>query len=90
MDSEVLRKRLEELGWTPYRLAQEVAKIRRDQYGDTFKDHRSLIGGITAALENPEKASAKILECMILAMDGNLIVRWKTKKMVVEEREESL
>jgi hypothetical protein len=91
LDANVLKKRLTELGWTTYRLAQEVAQVRADVYGETIDDPKSLVNGINGCLKSPERSSGKMLNSIILAMGGTLTVKWTTEKIVktTEEIEES-
>ncbi len=83
MRPEVLKDRLEELEWSTYRLAQEVAKVREELYGESFKNPRTLISSIERALENPDKSTQKTVEAIVKAMSGTIIVRWARQEVVV-------
>jgi hypothetical protein len=92
LNSEFLKNRLKELNWTVYRLAQEVANVRKEQYGEEFEDPRTLISSIQRAINNPNSITSKNLEVIVLAMGGRLSVKWTKEKTVVvqEEVEEEL
>ena len=92
LNSKVLKSRLENLGWTTYRLAKEVAKIRSEVYGEEIKKPKSLINGINACLEDPDRSSGKMLNCIIKAMGGSIAIKWTTEKIIIttEEQEEIL
>jgi hypothetical protein len=92
LNPTVLTNRLQALGWTSYRLAKEVAKVRADMYGEVIENPKSLVNGINACLKDPDRSSGRMLECIIKAMGGSLSVKWTTEKIVktTEEMEENL
>lgn len=80
MRVELYQARLKELGWTKYRLAQEIVTIRQRRGEDvTF---RSIESAIRRALANPDTASAQTNDDIVAAMDGEVVIRWKTVKEV--------
>ena len=83
MKPKVLNDRLKQLGWTQYRLAQELDKIRGEDKGAA-----NYASTVKKALGNPENSKAKTLEDLISAMGGELIVRWSHKEEVVSSYEE--
>jgi hypothetical protein len=80
MRAELYAARLEELGWTKYRLAQEVFAIRSAR-GEEVKE-KSNQNSVRLALTNPEKASAQANDDIVAAMGGEVVIRWKTVKEV--------
>ncbi len=68
MDSQVLPNRLESLGWTQYRLAQEIDKLR-----ETKKGTGNYISTVKKVLGNLEKSQSKILEDLFKAMGRKLL-----------------
>lgn len=85
--AEILRARLKELGWTPYKLAKEVMKIRKELYGDNVKSVQSLSTAMKEILEDPSKTNTKTLESIIMAMKGEIIVRWTNERTISETRD---
>lgn len=87
MKKEILEDRLQELGWTPYKLAQLVSQLRSVEEGKE-KRVTSFVSSVRQALNNPDSSSLKTIETLIKALDGELIIRWKQKEEVVTgERE---
>ncbi len=83
MNPKVLQARLEELGWTQYRLAQELDKLRGEEKG--AGNYSSTVKKV---LSNPSSTRAKTLEDLIKAMGGELFIRWeKTEEIVVNHEE---
>ena len=83
MDSRVLQKRLDELGWTSYRLATELDKLRGEKKGGA-----NYASTVKKGLNNPDACMAKTLEDLVKAMGGELIIRWqKTEEVVVDPEE---
>lgn len=76
MRAKLYKTRLEELGWTKYRLAQEVLKIRQSR-GETV-EFKSIESAVRKALANPDKASAQANDDLIQAMNGETIIRWRS------------
>ena len=83
MDSEVLRQRLDDLGWTPYRLAQELDNLRGENKGAA-----SYASTVNKILKNPEASRSKTLEDLIKAMGGELFIRWKKTEQIIVDYEE--
>jgi hypothetical protein len=75
LNPNVLKNRLNALGWTSYRLAKEVAKIRSELYGEVIENPKSLVNGINACLKDPDRSSGKTLKCVTKAMGGSLTVK---------------
>lgn len=87
MKKEILEDRLKELGWSAYKLAQEVSRLR-SQEEEREKKVTSFVSSVRQALDKPDNSSLKTIETLIKALDGELIIRWKEKKEVVTgERE---
>ncbi|WP_009629952.1 hypothetical protein [Synechocystis sp. PCC 7509] len=87
MKKEILDERLKELGWSAYKLAQEVSKLR-SQEEEQEKKVTSFVSSVRQALEKPDNSSLKTIETLIKALDGEIIIRWKERKeVVIGERE---
>lgn len=87
MKKEILEDRLQELGWSAYKLAQVVSQIKSEEEGEE-KKVTSFVSSVRQALNSPDKSSLKTIETLIKALDGELVIRWKQKKEVVTgERE---
>ncbi|NJP11922.1 MAG: hypothetical protein HC866_22655 [Leptolyngbyaceae cyanobacterium RU_5_1] len=69
---EALAQRLEYLGWSDYKLTQEVCKLRGEP--DAFRRYYS---SIRSAVENPEKTQLQTIAEIIQVMDGDLSIRWR-------------
>ena len=85
MNPKVLQARLDELGWTPYRLAQELDKLRGENKGAA-----NYASTVKKVLDNPEMSRAKTLEDLIKVLGGELIIRWektKTEQVVISHEE---
>lgn len=80
MRQQIYQARLEELGWTKYRLAQEVLKIRQER-GETIT-FQSIESAVRKALANPDKASAQANDDLIKAMDGETIIQWQSIQQI--------
>jgi hypothetical protein len=83
MNPEVLKARLKELGWSQYRLAQELDKLRGEDKGAG-----NYTSTVKKVLGKPEDSKAKTLEDLIKAMGGELIVRWEKTEQVIVSYEE--
>lgn len=83
LNPEALKKRFQELGWSYYRLAKEVVRIRADLYGDLGLKPNGMGASMKNALENPSGCDVKTLECIVKAMDGDLKVAWRNQKTVI-------
>lgn len=83
MNPKVLQDRLESLGWTQYRLAQEIDKLRGAQKGAG-----NYTSTVKKVLDNPEKSQSKTLEDLVKAMGGELFIKWKKTEPVVVDYEE--
>jgi hypothetical protein len=83
MNPKVLQARLDELGWTHYRLAQELDKLRGENKGAA-----NYASTVKKVIENPEMSRARTLEDLIRALGGELIIRWEKTEQVVVSYEE--
>ncbi|EAZ89380.1 hypothetical protein [Crocosphaera chwakensis] len=83
MNPKVLQARLKELGWTQYRLAQELDKLRGEEKGAA-----NYSSTVKKVLSDPSSTRTKTLEDLIKAMGGEVFIRWeKTEKVVVNHEE---
>lgn len=91
LNSKILQERLHSLGWTTYRLAQEVAKIRQAN-GREVQNFKRLIPGIEGCLDNPERSQLRNVNDIVAALGGEHWIKWKTEviEIRVEEVEEKL
>lgn len=81
MRSEVLEQRLEELGWSPYRAAKEIAKLRGEL--EQAKRPTRYASAVRQALENPNRSSFETIERLVTALGGQLVIRWEERQQVV-------
>lgn len=88
VDRKILQNRFERLGWTSYRLAQAVSKVRVEVFGEPEKKAANLVTSVEKVLDDPNKSSFKNVEAAIRAMGGELVIRWKTTEEVVTGHEE--
>jgi hypothetical protein len=86
---DTLQKRFNELGWKIQDLAEAVAEQRKALYGESIEPV-NLRSAIKRALNDPNNATWKTLNCIIKAMDGNLSLRWKKEIVITEEVEEEI
>ncbi len=88
MEKHILQDRLKTLGWTAYRLAQEVSKVRVSVFREEEKKPATLVTAVTKVLDSPNTSSFKNVKAAIHAMGGELIIRWETVETVVTGHEE--
>ncbi len=90
MRKEILVNRLNELGWSAYKLAQMVTLLRSQEEKEE-KKVSNFVSLVRNALNKPDNSSLKTIETLVKALDGEIIIRWKQKKEVVTgEREEKI
>ncbi len=88
VDKQILQNRLKNLGWTAYRLAQEVSKVRVCVFREEEKRPATLVTAVSKVISDPNTSSFKNVEAAIRAMGGELIIRWETVETVVTGHEE--
>lgn len=88
VDQKILQDRFRRLGWTSYRLAQEVSKVRSSVFGEKEKKPATLVSSVSKVIENPNVSSFKNVEAAIRAMGGELVIRWQQVEEVVTGHEE--
>jgi hypothetical protein len=71
---EIYEARLAELGWTEYRLAQEIVEIRKSR-GETTT-LKGIYSSITQTLKEPERRSTYINDDIVAALGGENVIRW--------------
>ncbi len=69
--SEILQERLDELGWTPYRLTQEIMKLRAMD-GPVTKQSSS----VTRWLKQPENSKLENIQDVVQALGGEIVIRF--------------
>jgi hypothetical protein len=69
------------LGWSQYKLAKEIARLR----GEPADSNAAKRFGTTVkqAIATPDKSSMETLERIVKAMGGELFIRWEEKENVV-------
>ncbi|MEP0923475.1 hypothetical protein [Leptolyngbya sp. ST-U4] len=72
---EVYEARMQELGWTPYRLAQEIIRIRQER-GEEPPTVQGLESSLRKALKEPESKSQQTNDDIVKALGGESIIRW--------------
>jgi hypothetical protein len=88
VDRRILQDRFQKLGWTSYRLAQEVSKIREKFFGETVKKPANLVTAVEKVIDDPNTSSFKNVEASIRAMGGEIVIRWKKTEEIVTGHEE--
>jgi hypothetical protein len=88
VDHQILEARFRKLGWTSYRLAQEVTKVREVVFGEKIKHPKHLVTTIDRLLKDPNASSFKNVEAAIRAMGGEVVIRWENREEVVSGYEE--
>jgi hypothetical protein len=88
VDSKILSERFKKLGWTTYKLAREVNRIRVSLFGEESKKTGSLVTSVAKVLDNPNNCSFKNVEAAIRAMGGEVVIRWQNVEEVVVGHDE--
>jgi hypothetical protein len=88
VDRKILQDRFERLGWTSYRLAQAVSRIRAEIFGEIEKKPANLVTAVEKVLNDPNTSSFKNVEVAVRAMGGELVIRWEKVEEVVTGHEE--
>lgn len=80
IQEEQFEKRLEDLNWTLYRLAKEMAEYRsKDEEVSPASRYHSSIG---KAIENPRKSRLETIEDIVQVLNGELRIIWEPDKVV--------
>ena len=82
MKEAVLKERLEDLGWTTYRLAKELSTLRGKGSASSYTS------AVTRAIVNPNTASLRTFEELVTLLGGEVLVRWPQTETVVTGYEE--
>jgi hypothetical protein len=77
---EIYRTRMENLGWSEYRLVQEIVKLRQAR-GDEATII-SIQSSINKALKDPERRATYINDDIVQALGGEFVIRWKNVEEV--------
>jgi hypothetical protein len=77
---EIYRTRMENLGWSEYRLVREIVKLRQAR-GDEATI-TSIQSSINKALKDPEGRATYINDDIIQALGGEFVIRWKNVEEV--------
>ena len=77
---EDLEQRLEDLGWTLYKLAKQFSEMRAvDGEVSPATRYHSAIG---KAMENPAKSKLETIEGIVQALNGELTIVWEPGRVV--------
>jgi hypothetical protein len=74
--------RMAELGWTEYRLVQEIVKIRNARGQETTL--QGIQSTINKALKEPEGRATYINDDIVKALGGRTIIEWEATPTRVE------
>ena len=86
MDAKIFSDRLVELGWSNYRLAQELDKLRQTNIGAG-----NFTSTVDKFIESPDSSRTKTFLDLVTAMGGEIVIKWKvTKEVTVDSKEVKL
>lgn len=86
MQAEILKNRLNQLGWTQYRLTKEYCRAKGEEPdADLIRRYG---GKVKRALETPEVVGFEVIRHLVIALDGELILRWNVRQEVIIGQEE--
>jgi hypothetical protein len=71
---EVLAQRIAQLGYSQYRVTQEICKLRAN--GDEIPPVTRYNSSIIKALTDPQNVKFYVIEDLIKALGGEIIIRW--------------
>ncbi|MGF1566866.1 MAG: hypothetical protein ACFCVD_02125 [Nodosilinea sp.] len=71
---EALALRMQRLGYTQYKVTQEICKLRAE--GDEIPPVTRYNSAVGRTLQDPQKASFQAIEELVKVMGGEIIVRW--------------
>jgi hypothetical protein len=74
--AKLYQDRLTELGWTEYRLAQEIAK-KRSQQGNPVTTQQ-IYSAIRKCVNDPANSKQSTNDEIITALMGETVIRWTT------------
>lgn len=83
VNPRVLKDRLQELGLTVMDVARIVADRRNAREGVQDWTGRRIYSTIQQAINKPDPTSMRILEEIVEALDGELVLRWRVRQQVV-------
>ena len=72
---EIYLSRMEQLGWTEYRLVQEIVKLREAR--GLKASITSIQSSINKALKEPEGRATYINDDIVAALGGEFVIRWR-------------
>ena len=86
MDAKIFSDRMKDLGWTNYRLAQELDTIRQ-----TNKGAGNYTSTVDKFVQSPDSSRTKTFLDLVKAMGGEIVIKWKvTEEVIVEHQEVKL
>ena len=85
---EDLEQRLQDLGWTLYKLAKQFSEIRAvgGEVSPATRYHTS----IGKAMENPAKSRLETIEGIVQALNGDITIVWDSKRSVTVRLDDKL
>lgn len=86
MQAEILKNRLNQLGWSRYRLTKEYCRAKGEEPDVTLI--KKYDGKVKRALEKPDKVSFEVIKHLVIALDGELIMRWNIRQEVIISQED--
>ncbi|MDX2241391.1 MAG: hypothetical protein NW224_11965 [Leptolyngbyaceae cyanobacterium bins.302] len=66
---------MEQLGWSEYRLVQEIVKLRQERGEEASL--KGIQSSINKALKEPEGRATYINDDIVSALGGEFVIRWK-------------
>jgi hypothetical protein len=74
---EVLEQRMAQLGMTQYKLTQAICELRAE--GGEVPPVTRYQSSVRKALMDPQHVTYYVIEDLIKAMDGEIIIRWNNR-----------
>lgn len=75
---QTIAARLEQLGWSEYKLTQEVCRLR----GEPIDQAQRYYSSIRKCVNDPDNCKWRIVADIIAAMDGANVIRWNNPEEV--------
>lgn len=72
---DVLENRMNQLGFTQYRLTKEICQMRTKD-GEEVPPVTRYNSSIRQAVQDPENVKFQIIEDVVKAMGGEIVIRW--------------
>jgi enterochelin esterase-like enzyme len=79
---EAIAARMEDLGYTQYKLTQKICKSRAEKDGTEVAPVTRYNSTIQRAVKTPEHTTVTTLLDVLKALDGELMIRWHNPQEV--------